>query len=147
MMKNQTPITIGILAKSTNVSVETIRFYERKAIIQQPPKTGGFRYYSEDDIKVVRLVKKLQGIGFSLNEIKEFLVFDSCCTQSRQVVRDKSQSKIQEINQKILDLKSALNALETFSNACGSTCATSNHCHFLDCFDNDWICCSQPVEK
>lgn len=147
MMKNQTPITIGLLAKATNVSVETIRFYERKAIIKQPPKTGGFRYYSEDDAKVVRLVKKLQGIGFSLNEIKDFLVFDSCCSQSRQVVRDKSQSKIQEINQKIIDLKSALTALETFSSACGSACGSSNHCHFLDCFDNDWICCRQPVEK
>lgn len=147
MMKKQSPMTIGVLAKSADVSVETIRFYQRKAIIKQPPKSGGFRYYSEDDAKVVRLVKKLQGIGFSLDEIKDFLVFDSCCSQSRQVVKDKSLNKIQEINQKIADLKSALTALETFSNACGSECNSTNNCHFLDCFDNDWTCCSQPVEK
>ena len=41
-MKEQTPITIGMLAKSADVGVETIRFYERKAIIQQPPKTAAF---------------------------------------------------------------------------------------------------------
>jgi len=147
MMKNTNQITIGVLAKLADVSVETIRFYERKAIINQPPKTGGFRYYSEDDAKIVRLVKKLQGIGFSLDEIKDFLVFDSCCGQSRQVVKEKSLSKMQEISQKIADLQSALSALETFSNACGADSSTTTNCHFLDCFDNDWTCCGHPVER
>ena len=144
-MKNQDQLTIGALAKSADVGVETIRFYERKAILTQPAKTGGFRYYSQNDAKVVRLVKKLQGIGFTLDEIKDFLVFDSCCSQSRQTVRQKSLNKIQEINQKIADLQSGLKALETFANACGTDNGNNNGCHFLDCFENDWACCSKPT--
>ena len=72
-MNEKKPITIGVLAKAANVGVETIRFYQRKAIIEQPPKTNGFRHYSNEDIRIVRLVKKLQGVGFSLDEIKDFV--------------------------------------------------------------------------
>lgn len=142
-MKNHNPITIGVLAKSANVGVETIRFYERKGIIQQPAKIKGFRHYSDDDVRIVRLVKKLQGVGFSLDEIKEFLVFDSCCSQSRALVRQKSLRKIEEVNQKISELQATVTALETFSKACGSDNAPSG-CDLLDCFDNDWECCNTP---
>jgi len=85
-MNMQTTMTIGALAKAAGVGVETVRFYERKGIITQPPKTAGFRYYSEEDTKRIRLVKKLQEIGFTLDEIKAFLEFDTCCSQSRQVI-------------------------------------------------------------
>ena len=92
-MKKQVPMTIGVLAKEANVNVETVRFYERKRLIQQPPKTSGYRHYSDDDLRVIRLIKKLQGVGFSLEEVKEFLVFDSCCGESRQLIKQKSEQK------------------------------------------------------
>lgn len=141
-MKETKAITIGVLAKSANVGVETIRFYERKSLIQQPPKTNGFRHYSNDDIRVVRLVKKLQSVGFSLDEVKEFLEFDKCCSHSRELIKQKSLAKIDEINQKISELQSTVTALETFSGACGSKNANNNACDLLDCFDNEWKCCS-----
>ena len=82
--------TIGVVAKKAGVGVETVRFYERKEIIQQPQKsTNGFRYYCESDIKKIRLVKKLQEIGFSLNDIKGLLIFDSCCNDSKQIIKQK----------------------------------------------------------
>lgn len=137
-------MTIGVLAKSANVGVETIRFYERKQIISQPAKTNGFRYYSDDDVKRIRLVKKLQEIGFSLDEIKDFLVFDTCCGATKQVIKQKSQQKIVEINQKISDLTAALQALEKFSNACGADNNPSLECELLECFENQWECCSTP---
>jgi len=141
-MSENKPITIGILAKAANVGVETIRFYQRKDIIQQPPKNNGFRHYSNEDIRVIRLVKKLQGVGFSLDEIKEFLIFDSCCSQSQSVVKQKSLAKIEEIKNQISELQSTLKALELFSNTCGSSNSSKTDCHLLDCFENHWQCCT-----
>lgn len=141
-MNENKPITIGVLAKAANVGVETIRFYQRKALIEQPPKTNGFRHYSNEDIRAVRLVKKLQGVGFSLDEIKEFLIFDHCCGQSRSVVKQKSLTKIEEIKTQISELQGTIKALEVFSSACGSSKIAETGCHLLDCFENDWQCCS-----
>lgn len=141
-MKEQA-MTIGMLAKAANVGVETIRFYERKHIIDQPSKTNGFRYYSQDDVRRVRLIKKLQEIGFSLTEIKDFLVFDHCCSKSKHVVREKSQLKIVEMKQKIADLNVAVSALDKFMNACGAQEDESNSCDLLECFENDWECCKR----
>lgn len=142
-MNKQSPLTIGVLAKQANVGVETIRFYERKGLITQPPKTGGFRHYSEDDVKRIRLVKKLQEIGFTLEEIKEFLLYDHCCNDSRQVIKRKSQEKIAQIQQQIAGLQTALEALEKFSTSCGTDNDNHLECELLDCFDNQWACCAK----
>ena len=146
LMKEDSPITIGVLARLANVGVETIRFYERKAIIQQPPKFQGFRQYSNQDVRLVRLVKKLQAVGFSLDEVKEFLAFDSCCSQSRGLIKQKSLIKIQEIKQKISELQTTVEALEIFASTCGSDDNKSANCDLLDCFDNEWECCRKPFD-
>ena len=145
-MNDRNPITIGRLAKAANVGVETIRFYERKELIKQPPKINGFRHYSDDDIRLIKLIKRLQSVGFTLDEIKEFLIFDSCCNESTQIVRQKSLNKITEINEKIAELKDAVRALETFANTCGSKSNDSNSCDLLDCFENEWVCCNNSVD-
>ncbi|WP_417696261.1 MerR family transcriptional regulator [Psychromonas sp.] len=141
-MNENKPITIGVLAKAANVGVETIRYYQRKAIIKQPPKNNGVRHYSNEDIRVIRLVKKLQGVGFSLDEIKDFLIFDHCCSQSRSVVKHKSLTKIEEIKTQISELQTTIKALEVFSNSCGTDKNIETDCHLLDCFENHWQCCS-----
>ncbi|RBW48043.1 hypothetical protein DS885_00065 [Psychromonas sp. B3M02] len=144
-MNENKPITIGVLAKAANVGVEKIRYYQRKAIIEQPKKVNGFRHYSNEDIRVIRLVKKLQGVGFSLDEIKEFLVFDHCCSESRSVVKHKSLTKIEEIKTQISELQTTIKALKVFSNSCGSNKSIETDCHLLDCFENQWRCCSTDL--
>lgn len=142
-MKEQTSMTIGALAKSAQVGVETVRFYERKGIIRQPTKTNGFRYYSDDDVKRIRLVKQMQEIGFTLEEIKAFLVFDTC-SDTKQLIRQKSKDKIAEMNDKIASLNAAVEALEKFVHSCGSDSNISLECELLDCFENQWACCAPP---
>ena len=145
-MKNLDSMTIGGLAKAADVGVETIRFYQRKALIEQPPKINGFRKYSGEDVRLIKLIKRLQNVGFTLDEIKDFLVFDSCCAESTKVVRQKSLSKIEEVNGKIVELKATVRALETFASTCGSKTNQSNSCELLDCFENEWACCNNSVE-
>jgi MerR family mercuric resistance operon transcriptional regulator len=146
-MNKQKPITIGVLAKQAGVGVETVRFYERKGLITQPPKFSGYRHYSNDDVKRIRVIKKAQKNGFTLEEIKDFLSFDTCSDESRLSIRQKSQDKITEIKQKIVELNSVLHALERFSNTCGTDHENNQDCHFLDCFNNDWECCNGQAQS
>lgn len=62
--------TIGKAARRAGVGIETIRFYERQGLIDQPPKppAGGYRVYSEEAINRVRFVRQAQELGFTLKE-------------------------------------------------------------------------------
>ena len=81
-----------------------------------------------------------------MDEIKDFLIFDTCCIESTKVVREKSLIKIKEINEKIAELKTAVKALKTFAKTCGSRTNQSNSCELLDCFENDWVCCDNSAD-
>ena len=66
-----TEMTISRAAKNAGIGVETIRFYERKGLIRQPPKPseGGYRIYPQETVARVRFIRQAQEIGFSLREI------------------------------------------------------------------------------
>lgn len=65
---------IGELAKRAGVSVQAVRFYERRRLIRTPRRTSaGYRIYSEKDLESVTLIKKMQRFGFKLAEIKRVL--------------------------------------------------------------------------
>ncbi len=67
-------LTIGVLAEAAGVNVETIRFYQRKGLMQEPDRPlGGIRRYGEPDLARVRFIKSAQRLGFSLDEIGDLL--------------------------------------------------------------------------
>src|SRR3546814_1209070 len=68
-------VTIGRAARKAGVGVETIRFYERKGLIAQPPKPAraGFRHYPEETVERIRFIRQAQELGFSLREVCELL--------------------------------------------------------------------------
>src|SRR5258706_15510948 len=69
------PLTIGRLAKSAGVNVETIRYYQRRGIIDEPDKPlGGHRKYAPDVLEQIAFVRRAQQLGFSLAEVKELLM-------------------------------------------------------------------------
>jgi MerR family mercuric resistance operon transcriptional regulator len=82
-MNKQKPITIGVLVKQAEVGVKTVRSDERKGLITQPPKISGYRHYSNDDVKRIRVIKKAQKNAITLEDIKAFLYFDTCSDDSR----------------------------------------------------------------
>lgn len=134
--------TIGSAAKAAGIGVETIRFYERKGLIKQPPKVSGFRYYSETDIKELKFVRKAKTLGFSLDAIKELLKLEVCSSETSKVIQARSKEKELEIKQKIAELEQILESLQRFSSACASGKKTSTKCcGLLDCFERDWECC------
>ena len=86
---NEPPVTltIGVLAEAAGVNVETIRFYQRKGLMQEPDRPqGGIRRYGEADLARVRFIKSAQRLRFSLDEIGDLLELEdgSHCTEARE---------------------------------------------------------------
>ncbi len=72
-----TALTIGQLAAGVGVNVETIRFYQRRGLLREPPRPPrGIRHYSAEDVARVKFIKSAQRMGFSLDEIHHLLRLD-----------------------------------------------------------------------
>ena len=71
-------LTIGRLASACDVNIDTIRYYERKNILQPNGRTdAGYRLYSQDSIARLNFVRGAQTLGFTLSEIAELLDLQS----------------------------------------------------------------------
>ena len=137
-------MTIGKLAKAAGVGVETVRFYQRKGLLETPERTMGFRTYSESDVQKIRFVKRVQELGFSLSDAQQFLNLSRCSAETRPVLVKACDEKVSQIEQKIKDLNRMVEMLRKFSRICGSEALKESECSLLDCFANDWECCENP---
>lgn len=120
----QTSLTIGRLAKQTHVNVETIRYYQRVGLIQEPERPlEGFRVYPQEYISRVNFIKRAQELGFSLKEIQDLLdLGDGNCKE----VQHLAEQKLEQIETRLSDLKSIKNALADLVNQCNAN--TENPC-------------------
>ena len=67
-------LTIGRLADEVGVSIDTVRFYEKRGLLPEPARTaGGYRAYSPDDTWRLRFILRAKELGFTLREIRELL--------------------------------------------------------------------------
>lgn len=112
-------LTIGKIADQAGVNVETIRFYERQGLIEQPPKPHrSFRHYPPEAIKRVRFIREAQKLGFSLKEISGLLDLRADPSADCQSVRASALAKRGEIESKIKRLKRIDEALESLISHC-----------------------------
>ena len=83
--QEQAYLQIGEVAERTGVTQRTLRFYEERGLLKPPSRLdGGFRLYSEDDVRRVEQIKRLQSLlGFTLAEIKEMVEADEVKMQIR----------------------------------------------------------------
>ncbi len=116
-------MTIGATARRAGVGVETIRFYERRGLIEQPrkPAGSGFRVYPEETVKRLRFIRQAQEIGFSLREIDELLSLRARPTADSSDVRARAIAKRDEVEYKIAHLERIHAALEELISACPGT--------------------------
>jgi Hg(II)-responsive transcriptional regulator len=111
-------LTIGRAAREAGVSIETVRFYERRGLIEQPPKGEGYRIYSPDQVARIRFIKEAQQICFSLSEIGELLTLRADPAADCSAVQQQAVAKRQEIHRKIQQLQQIDAALEALIAAC-----------------------------
>ncbi|MBA6392168.1 MerR family transcriptional regulator [Colwellia sp. BRX10-3] len=120
--------TIGKIAKELNLSVETIRFYEREGIIQQPQKPlNGYRLYDDSISKQLQFICKAKALGFSLKEVSSLMSMDSNCSQ----VESLGLQKLNIIQNKISDLQRLEKVIKEMTNSCQSNNDQAN-CPLID---------------
>lgn len=108
--------TISKLAKEANVGVETIRFYERKALLEQPIKPlQGYRQYTQQALTRVLFIKRAQYLGFTLAEISSLLVLSA---SSCDDVQSLAEHKLDIIEDKLKDLSRLKGSLESLVSDC-----------------------------
>jgi MerR family mercuric resistance operon transcriptional regulator len=115
-------VTIGILAKRGGVNVETIRYYQRRALLEEPSKpSGGFRHYPEESVKRVLFIKRAQTLGFTLEEIQGLLALDErkACKETQGI----AAHKLELIVQKIAYLSKMKKSLARLVRSCDASAA------------------------
>jgi DNA-binding transcriptional MerR regulator len=96
---------IGTVAKKIGLSVDAIRFYERNALLPRAARTqGGFRLYGERDVETLAFIRRVQGLGFKLSEIRGLLNVRGSRLQPCAPVRRRLQEKLVDVHRKLADL-------------------------------------------
>ena len=99
-------LSIGQVARKAGVGVETVRFYERKGLLEDPPRrASGYRQYSEQAIKRIHFIKRAQQLGFSLKEITELLLLRVDAQTSCEEVKHRTEAKIDQVELKLVELQ------------------------------------------
>ena len=126
-------LTISRVARNSGVGVETIRFYERKRLIDQPPKPrgGGYRIYAEETVARIRFIRQAQELGFSLGKIGELLSLQADPRAECEDVRARAENKLGEVERKITQLSAIRSALNELIAACPRQGPATGRCSIL----------------
>lgn len=134
--------SIGQVARHAGVGVETVRFYEREGLLEEPTRrASGYRQYSEEVVKQIRFIKRAQQLGFSLKEIRELLTLRVDAETSCEQVKERTAAKLTEVEQKMAELQRMRQALLQVASLCDRG-GPKSRCPMLDVLDQD----SETVE-
>lgn len=118
-------MTIGGLAKAGGVGVETVRFYQRRGLLDVPGKSGGnalsggIRRYGREDVRKLRFIRAAQAAGFTLHQIGELLSLDA--SEDRPRARELAAERLAALDAKIAELETARAALRHLARECGAS--------------------------
>lgn len=129
-------LTIGKVAHSAGIGIETIRFYEKEGLIEPPARTeSNYRIYPQRDIVRLRFIKRAKALGFTLKEIKELLSLRHDPAASKEDVKRQTEGKIEDIAHKIRDLTRIKETLEMLDQSCDGHGPISE-CPILDALES-----------
>lgn len=109
-------LTIGKLAAAAEVGVETVRYYQRRGLLETPDGRDGYRHYGPHHVERLRFIKRAQGIGFSLEEIAELIALND--SRDHQLARALAGEKLQDIETRIAQLQQMAGALRQLVHRC-----------------------------
>ncbi len=127
---------IGLVAKLSNLTVKTVRYYADINIVNpgRNPKTG-YRSYSSDDVAKLQFIRKARQFNFSIDECRELLSLYQDKNRSSREVKRLTTEKILEIDTKLLELNSLKNQLKHLVSNCQGN--DRPDCPILDALSND----------
>ena len=124
-------LSIGKLAAAGGVGVETVRFYQRRGLLDTPLRDEGMRRYGSEDVRRLRFIKQAQAAGFTLEEIKELLDLDASADRTR--ARELANARMKALDVRIAELQRARDALRRLAKECGS--GSEGPCPILTSFE------------
>ena len=132
-------LKIRTVASQADVNVETIRYYERRGLLPEPPRSAsGYRQYSPETIQRLHFIKRAQDLGFSLEEIRGLLELrlrtpsNGACAK----VGSRTEEKIALVDRKIRQLQQMKCSLERLVAACHAR-EPSGDCPILEALEDD----------
>lgn len=128
---------IGELAKLAGVTPDTIRYYEKQQMMENPVRTeGGFRLYTDSDLQRLRFIRHGSQLGFTLEAIRELLSIrvdpeHHTCQESKSIV----QARLSEVETRIAQLETMRRSLQRLNDACCGTAHSSVYCSILEALE------------
>jgi MerR family mercuric resistance operon transcriptional regulator len=128
-------LNIGQLAKKAKVNIQTVRYYERRGLLPDPPRReSGYRQYSNSDLARLHFIKHAKELGFSLREIKELLSLRVDPNTTCADVKKRAEAKLADVEEKILALQRIRKALGHLVGMCRGRGPTSE-CPILEALE------------
>lgn len=128
--------TIGYLASATNTKVETIRYYERIALLPAPQRTSGnYRSYSAAHLGRLSFIRRARDLGFSIEQVRDLLGLSDQRERSCEAVDVIARDHLTEVERKIADLQSLRKELDSIISQCG--CGTVEECRIIEALSPD----------
>jgi MerR family transcriptional regulator, mercuric resistance operon regulatory protein len=134
MVRNQAKNSdsIGGLARAAGVGVETVRYYQRRGLLPEPPRPPGeIRRYGDQDLRRLRFIRRAQAAGFTLEQIGELLALDR--TGDRARVRELATNRLAALDERIAELEQSRAALERLRSTCAA--GSKGPCPIIEAFD------------
>jgi DNA-binding transcriptional MerR regulator len=124
---------IGSVAKKIGLTPDAIRFYERNALLPRPPRSaGGFREFADTDVQTLGFIRQVQGLGFTLKEVRELLELRQRRLQPCAPVRRRLEQKLVHVHRKLADLQKLERDLRAALRTCNKKLRQrSTHCPLL----------------
>lgn len=112
-------LTRGTVAKQAGVHIETLRYYERRGLLKEPPRRpSGYREYPTEVVRVVRFIKRAQELGFTLEEVAALLELRATTDAECRDVCAIAEGKLRVIDAKIGDLRAMRQRLAALMRSC-----------------------------
>jgi Hg(II)-responsive transcriptional regulator len=126
-------IFVGQLAGEAGINVETIRYYEKLKLLPKPKrKESRYRIYDETDLKRLLFIKRAKELGFTLKEIKELMELKIDSEAKCGDVKHLTEHKLNDVNNRIRDLKTIKSVLVKLINQCVNEEVSSDECPILE---------------
>ena len=125
---------IGLVARKAALSVDAIRFYERNGLLPRAARTqGGFRQFNGQDLETLAFIRRVQGLGFKLSEIRNLLILRGNRTHACGPVRRRLKAKLEDVRGKLANLKKLEHELQQALHGCDRELRKHDpHCPILE---------------
>jgi MerR family mercuric resistance operon transcriptional regulator len=124
-------LTIGKFAAAGGVGVETVRYYQRRGLLEMPTQDNGPRRYGPQDLSRLHFIRQAQSAGFTLEQIRELMALDA--SDDRERAQELAMARVRALDAKIEELTRARNALQRLAHEC--SVGGAGPCPILKSFD------------